>query len=156
MAEFHFVNLKNLDVKTSEEIASKLKEFKAMQEQVDANEKELDRLEACNNSIETEMNIIWENLCVFSVEVKHVSGRMLFSDLSDANKLYQVFLEKGIPKSNVIVEYTDEGIDADCSNINVSFDLSLVQDFVTNTYDKWLEEVQKRTPKKTKWDYADI
>jgi hypothetical protein len=158
MAEVKFVNLKNLPVKTSEEITSEIKKFKSLEEQRDANEKESDRLESCNYLIEQDMVNILKNFCVFSVEVKYVSGRMMFSDLSEANKLYQVFLEKGIPKSNVIVEYNDEYIydEDDLSKINVSFDLNAAQDFVTDTYDKWFEEVQKRAPKKTKWDFADI
>lgn len=157
MSEVKFVNLKNLPVKTSEEIASKIKEFKSLQEQKDVNEKEIARLEGRNDAIETDMHNIWQNFCVFLVEVKYVSSRALFLYLSDATKLYQLFLEKGIPKSDVVVEYTDLGINDDFSNVNFSLDdLSLFQDFVADIHDKWLEEVQKRAPKKTKWDFADI
>jgi hypothetical protein len=156
MSEVKFVNLKNLPVKTSEEIASEIKKFKLLQEEKDANEKEMDRLDARNDSIDKDMDIIYNSMRVFSVEVKYVNGRMLFSDLSNANKVYQLLIEKGIAKSNVILEYTDEGIDDDLSNVTVNLDLSFAQDFVADTYDKWLEEVQKRIPKKTKWDYTDI
>jgi hypothetical protein len=156
MSEIKFVNLKNLPVLTSDEIASKIKKYKELQDKKDANEKEIARLKECNSCIDTDMDTIYNSMCVFSVEVKYVVGRMLFFDLSHANKVYELLIEKGIPKSNVVLEYTDLCIDDNIFNVNFSIDLSGVQEFVNETYDKWLEEVQMRTPKKTKWDYTDI
>jgi hypothetical protein len=136
MEEFKFVNLQNLYVEKSEEITSKIKNLKLLRQQKDAIEKEMDN--------------IWENLCVFSVEVilEYVRTRMIFSDLSDAHKVYQLLLEKGIPKSNVFVQYTNEHINDDCSNVNVSFDVNYAQDFVDHSYFLWLEEVKEKTPQK--------
>jgi hypothetical protein len=152
MSEIKFVNLKNLPIQSYEMTTSKIKEYQSLQKEVDETNKQIKEFQERVLPVYKNMAEIMQDLSLWSVSVKYIDGSIMFSDATRANEYYQLLLEAGIAKGNVILEYTNEDISGDLSNVDI--ESCLTQDFVNDVYNRWLYQVEKRIPKKSKWDYA--